>query len=101
VICDSTNAQSVGHSISEADLYDGLLELVKGTTGRVAIGCFASNIARLQTLGHVAAASGRYLCLLGRSLISMTAAAKACGYLDEGFDPIPPATSDIYPPMRS
>ena len=98
VICDSTNAQNVGHSISEADLYDGLLELVKGTTGRVAIGCFASNIARLQTLGHVAAASGRYLCLLGRSLISMTAAAKACGYLDEGFDPIPPSDLGYLPP---
>ena len=98
VICDSTNAQSAGHSLSEADLYEGLLELVSSTTGRVAIGCFASNIARLQTLGHVARASGRYLCLLGRSLISMTAAAKACGYLAEDFDPIPPHDLGYLPP---
>ena len=97
VICDSTNAQNVGHSISEADLYEGLLELVSGATGRVAIGCFASNIARLQTLGRVAAASGRYLCLLGRSLIAMTAAAKACGYLKENFDPIPPSDLGYLP----
>ena len=100
VICDSTNAQHVGHSVSEADLYDGLLDLVSSATGRVAIGCFASNIARLQTLGHVARASGRYLCLLGRSLISMTAAAKACGYLDTDFDPIPPNDLGYLPPKE-
>ncbi len=90
VICDSTNALNLGHSLSEADLYAGLLEEVSASTGRVAIGCFASNIARLQTLGRVASASGRYLCLLGRSLLAMTAAAKACGYLAEDFEPIPP-----------
>jgi ribonuclease J len=98
VVCDSTNAQNIGHSISEADLYAGLLDLVASTQGRVAIGCFASNIARLQTLGKVASASGRYLCLLGRSLISMTAAAKACGYLAEDFDPISPHDLGYLPP---
>lgn len=90
VVCDSTNAQNLGHSLSEADLYEGLDNVVAQTSGRVAIGCFASNIARLQTLGRVAKANGRYICLLGRSLIAMAGAAKACGYLAEDFEPIPP-----------
>lgn len=90
VVCDSTNAQNLGHSLSEADLYEGLDNVVAQISGRVAIGCFASNIARLQTLGRVAKANGRYICLLGRSLIAMAGAAKACGYLAEDFEPIPP-----------
>ena len=100
VVCDSTNAQRLGHSISEGDLYEGLLDLVSNSPGRVAIGCFASNIARLQTLGRIASESGRYLCLLGRSLLSMTAAAKACGYLSENFDPIPPNDLGYLPPRE-
>jgi len=100
VVCDSTNALNAGHSISEADLYDDLLTVVSDSPGRVAVGCFASNIARLQTLGQVASESGRYLCLLGRSLVSMTAAAKACGYLAKDFDPIPPNDLGYLPPQE-
>lgn len=100
VVCDSTNALKSGHSLSEGDLYEGLLELVSNSQGRVAIGCFASNIARLQTLGQVANESGRYLCLLGRSLIAMAAAAKSCGYLAEDFNPIPPNDLGYLPPKE-
>lgn len=98
VVCDSTNAMSLGHSLSEADLYEGLRDVVKATPGRVAVGCFASNIARLQTLGCIASDTGRYLCLQGRSLISMTTAAKSCGYLSQDFDPIPPDDLGYLPP---
>ena len=98
VVCDSTNAMNLGHSLSEADLYEGLLDLIQGASGRVAVGCFASNIARLQTLGRVASDAGRYLCLLGRSLISMTHAAKSCGYLSQDFEPIPPSDLGYLPP---
>ena len=98
VVCDSTNAMNLGHSLSEADLFEGLLDVIEGTSGRVAVGCFASNIARLQTMGRIATATGRYLCLQGRSLIAMTAAAKSCGYLSRDFDPIPPSDLGYLPP---
>ncbi|MDP1756737.1 MAG: MBL fold metallo-hydrolase RNA specificity domain-containing protein, partial [Pseudohongiella sp.] len=52
---------------------------------RVVLACFASNIARLQTLGNVAHVAKRYLGLLGRSLHNMAACAKAAGYLHQNF----------------
>lgn len=86
VICDSTNATVPGHSTSESELFEGLLKAVKASKGRVVVACFASNIARLQTLGNVAHVAGRHLGILGRSLHRMVASARAAGYLKENFN---------------
>lgn len=85
VICDSTNATKEGSSVSESELFEGLLAEVLSSQSRVVIACFASNIARLQTLGNVAHVSGRYLGLLGRSLKRMVNCARAAGYLTSNF----------------
>jgi ribonuclease J len=45
----------------------------------VAVGCFASNVARMDSVTRAAIASGRRVCLLGRSMHRMTAAAKSVG----------------------
>jgi ribonuclease J len=58
-----------------------LLELVRQCPGRAAVTAFASNIARLKTLGAVAAATGRRLVLAGASLKRNVIAARECGYL--------------------
>lgn len=79
MVCDSTNATVAGHSISEAVLYEGLLQAVTSARGRVVVTCFGSNIARLHTLARVARQTGRYMGLLGRSLVNMSGAAKAAG----------------------
>lgn len=79
MVCDSTNANVAGHSTSEADLYDGLLNVIRPATGRVVVTCFGSNIARLHTLAMIARATGRYMGLIGRSLINMSSAARAAG----------------------
>jgi ribonuclease J len=86
VVCDSTNATQPGSSVSESELFEGLCSKVKGSAGRVVVACFASNIARLQTLGNIAHVTGRYLGLLGRSLDRMVACARAAGYLSENFN---------------
>jgi ribonuclease J len=88
IVCDSTNANHSGSSVSEGELFEGLLAKVRESAGRVVVACFASNIARLQTLGNVAHVSGRYLGLLGRSLHNMTSCAKAAGYLQNNFMPV-------------
>ena len=98
VVCDSTNALTPGWSRSEADLYDGLLAEVEATSGRVVVACFASNLARLQTLGDIANKTGRYIGVLGRSLHEMIRSAKACGYLDANFDPVPTHDLGYLPP---
>ena len=85
VICDSTNALSDGHSASEGDVSDGLLQTIAPLTGRVVVACFASNVARIQTALRVAHATGRRLGLLGRSLENMARAARSTNLLDPEF----------------
>lgn len=88
VICDSTNAPQAGRSVSESELFEGLLKQVKDCEGRVVLACFSSNIARMQTLGNVAHVAGRYLGLLGRSINRMVQCARQAGYLKENFSVI-------------
>jgi ribonuclease J len=85
LVCDSTNVFNSKASGSEGAVRDGLLEMVGGLAGkRVVVTTFASNVARLQTLGEVAEATGRKLCVAGRSLDRIIGVAKASGYL-KGF----------------
>ena len=80
MVCDSTNALQEGHSVSEDACYQALLETIKAEKNRVVVGCFSSNLARLVSLGKVAKETGRYLALLGRSMVNMVNIAKATGY---------------------
>jgi ribonuclease J len=82
MVCDSTNVFSSGESGSEADVRDELIKVVGEQTGKVAIAAFASNVARLQSAIEAAEANDRRVCLVGRSMYRMTAAAKAVGLLD-------------------
>jgi ribonuclease J len=81
MIGDSTNALVEGESGSEAEVRDSLMKLVGEYKTRVAVACFASNIARVQTIAEAAAAHGRSVVLAGRSLWRITEAARANGYL--------------------
>ena len=66
MIGDSTNALRPGTSGSEADLRRSLIELIGRYDARVAVACFASNVARLETIARAAAAHGRDVALVGR-----------------------------------
>ncbi len=83
MICDSTNVFVEGTSGSEADVRASLMEVVGRLKGRVAIGCFASNIARIETIARVAAAHDRRVALIGRSLWRMLQASRENGYLTD------------------
>ncbi|MAW99630.1 MAG: MBL fold hydrolase [Sphingomonas sp.] len=81
LVCDSTNVFNEHASGSEGDVRKGLDEVIQAATGRVLVTTFASNAARLQTLGEVARDTGRALCVAGRSLNRILSVAKASGYL--------------------
>lgn len=83
MICDSTNVFSPGHSGSEAEVRASLIDLVKGLKGRVAVTGFASNVARIASVGEAARAAGRHLVLVGRSMLRVVEAAKETGYLTD------------------
>jgi len=82
LVCDSTNVFNDSASGSEGDVYRGMLEEVGKHSGKlVVVTTFASNVARLQTLGEVARETGRALCIAGRSLNRIISVGKSTGYL--------------------
>ncbi|MFM5917460.1 MAG: ribonuclease J [Novosphingobium sp.] len=84
LVCDSTNVFNPNPSGSEGMVREGLLaEVARHPGKRVLVTTFASNVARLQTLGEVAVATGRQLCVAGRSLDRIIRTSKVCGYLHD------------------
>ncbi len=81
MVCDSTNAMVDGHSGSEAEVRRSLSELIRPMRGRVAVTCFASNVARVESVVLAARDAGRHVALVGRSLRNLEAAAREAGYL--------------------
>ena len=89
LVCDSTNVFNPAPSGSEGAVHKGLLEEVQRHTGkRVLVTTFASNVARLQTLGDVARETGRQLCVAGRSLDRIIEVAQDNGYLEDFPAPV-------------
>jgi ribonuclease J len=89
LVCDSTNVFQEQPSGSEEGVHEGLLAQVEKAPGRVLVTTFASNAARLQTIGRVAVESGRKLCVAGRSLDRILRVAQATGYLRDFPPPVP------------
>lgn len=98
VVGDSTNAMVPGHSGSERTVQNNLIEIFGEFRTRIAISCFATNVARLQSIYEAARRSNRHVCLIGRSLWNIDEAARRSGYLkdvppfldDEQADTLPP-----------
>jgi len=88
LVCDSTNVFQDKPSGSEESVHAGLLAKVAESKGRVLVTTFASNAARLQTIGRVGRETGRKVCIAGRSLDRILRVAQATGYLKDFPPPI-------------
>lgn len=88
MVCDSTNVFNDKESGSEGAVKAGLSEVISAGTGRVLVTTFASNAARLQTLGRIAKETGRKVCVAGRSLDRILGEARAAGYLKDFPDTV-------------
>lgn len=100
LVCDSTNVFNIEASGSEASVRRGLTETVAKAKGRVLVTSFASNAARLHTLGKVAQETGRQICVTGRSLDRILKVARATGYLLDFPETIDPETAMKLPRNR-
>mgnify|MGYP006203270437 CR=1 FL=1 len=89
LMCDSTNIFSHHAGRSEASIKEPIRELVSKASGMVVATTFASNVARLKTLAEAARAADRSVCLLGRAMRRMVAAAQESGVLTD----FPPTVS--------
>lgn len=89
LVCDSTNVFNPNPSGSEGAVHQALMEEVARHAGkRVVVTTFASNVARLQTLGDVARETGRQICVAGRSLDRIIEVAQDNGYLADFPKPV-------------
>jgi ribonuclease J len=83
VMCDSTNVFVRGATGSEETLRESLVDIVAKRANRVAVACFASNVARLHTIATAAKRTGRRAALVGRALWRVYEAARETGYLED------------------
>ncbi len=82
LLSDSTRAEKEGYTLSEATVGASLQQLIAEAPGRVIVATFASNIGRVQQELDAAAANGRKMVCIGRSMEQNTAIATELGYLD-------------------
>ena len=79
---DSTNVDRPGFSPSESIVGPRLEELFERCEGRIVVTSFASNIHRIQQTCDAAAAVGRKVSLVGRSMRKNFAIARSLGHVD-------------------
>jgi ribonuclease J len=81
LMSDSTNAEVPGIVTSERDIAPVLAEIFAGAQQRIIVACFASHVHRVQQVLEVAAAHGRKVAFVGRSMVRNMGVARDLGYL--------------------
>jgi ribonuclease J len=79
---DSTNADRPGFSPSERGVGPHLEEVFARAEGRIIVTSFASNIHRVQQVVDAAAALGRKVALVGRSMRKNVNIGRSLGHID-------------------
>jgi ribonuclease J len=95
---DSTNADRPGFSPSERTIGPHLEEVFARADGRIVVTSFASNIHRVQQVMDAAAALGRKVSLVGRSMRKNVNIGRSLGHIEvpEGIL-IPPQEVEDWP----
>jgi ribonuclease J len=81
LMADSTNAEIPGVVTTERDIGPVLSEVFDRAKQRIIVSCFASHVHRVQQVMDAAAAHGRKVALVGRSMVRNMGVARELGYL--------------------
>ena len=81
LLVDSTNAEVPGFVPSEAEITPVLNAVFARSRGRIIVASFASHIHRIQQVIDAAAAHGRRVAFVGRSMVRNMGVARDLGYL--------------------
>ncbi len=87
-IADSTNAERDGFSIPESRVHTTLEEIVRGVSGRLIIGTFASQFERMIRIIQIAESMGKKVVTEGRSIKTNLEIAQKTGLLTVKKDTI-------------
>lgn len=81
LLCDSTNAERPGVTMSEGTVGKALRENFERAKGKIIMASFASNVHRIQQAIDAASMVGRKVCVVGRSMENVVRTALDLGYL--------------------
>jgi ribonuclease J len=95
LLADSTNAEVPGIVTSERAIGPVLDDVFAGAQQRIIVSCFSSHVHRVQQVMDAAAAHGRKVALVGRSMVRNMGVARDLGYLR-----IPPVHGGLLVDMR-
>lgn len=82
MMCDSTNVERPGYTMSERVVGEAFEEIFMNAGNRILVATFASNIHRIQQIVNAAVKHDRKVAICGRSMINVCSKAMELGYLD-------------------
>ena len=82
LLCDSTNVERPGFTLTERSVGASFEALFRGCTERIIVTTFASNVDRLQQIIDVAASNGRKVAVTGRSMENAMKVSTELGYMN-------------------
>ncbi|MDY6073403.1 MAG: ribonuclease J [Eubacteriales bacterium] len=82
LLCESTNIEHDGFTISEKRIADTFNDLFEQATGRIIVAMFASNVYRIQMAVEAGLRFGRKVCFVGRSMLNVSRVAMEINELE-------------------
>ena len=81
LMCDSTNIERKGYTMSESTVGDSFEDIFVNAQGRILVASFASNIHRIQQVINAAVKYNRKVAVCGRSMDNVINVALELGYM--------------------
>lgn len=82
LLCDSTNVERPGYTMSERTVGETFENIFSNAPGRIIVATFASNVHRIQQIVNAAYRFDRKIVVSGRSMINVVNVATDLGYLN-------------------
>lgn len=82
LMCDSTNAERPGYTMSERTVGETFDEIFINAKSRIIVASFASNVDRIQQVINAAVKFNRKVAVVGRSMVNVVSVATELGYLN-------------------
>ncbi len=82
LMCDSTNAERPGYTMSERTVGETFEEIFMDAKSRIIVASFASNVHRIQQVIDAACKFNRKVTVVGRSMVNVVNVAMELGYLN-------------------
>lgn len=81
LMCDSTNVEREGYTMSERTVGETFEEIFMNAKGRIIVATFASNVHRIQQIINASVKFNRKVFVSGRSMVNVVDVAMNLGYL--------------------